>query len=173
MLNSNIPAMFHRIPAQIFNGLLLQLFIRRFARLLWVMAASAVVTACAGWPGPDSTRVAESTGEAATAAKTSGAACPTAKARYLNCSNGVKLLTYESAFELPRYCESVQQFEGKVRGFDRNQPLHKLPEGERVMLVGTAGWLLLPREPELTDVPQSMAAWWNNRACTLPTALRP
>jgi hypothetical protein len=121
-----------------------------------------MLAACSSWPA-----------SAPTATPTPSTACPSAQARYLTCSNGVKMLSYEPGFELARFCEPLQQLEGKIGGVDRRQPLYALAGGERAMLIGAAGWLLLPREADLSDVPQSMAAWWNNRACTLPTALRP
>jgi hypothetical protein len=143
-----------------------------FRRLIVVPAAylglSVALAACASWPW-------QSDADPRTAAATekpAAPACPNAKARHLTCVNGVKMVSYEASFDLPRYCDPLQQLETKVRGFDRNQPLHKLANGERVMLVGAAGWLVLPRESGILDVPESTTAWWNNRACTLPSALR-
>ncbi len=133
-----------------------------------------IVGGCSAWPWPDS--AASTTDRSVAAASNSrggSVACPAAQARFLTCANGVKLVTYEAGLELPRFCEPLQQLEGKIRGFDRNQPLYPLQGGERAMLVGSAGWLLLPAQAAITDGPQSVAAWWNNRACTLPTALRP
>lgn len=130
--------------------------------------------ACSAWPGRTVNTANPAATEAASSTPAPGvAACPSAQARYLTCGNGVKMMTYEAGLEMPRFCESLQQLEGRIRGFERNQPLYPLAGGERALLVGTAGWLLLPREADVTDVPRSMAAWWNNRACTLPTALRP
>lgn len=143
-----------------------------FRRLIVVPAVlfglSLAAAACTSWPWQN----AAATPSAAATDKPAPAACPNAKARHLTCGNGVKMVSYEASFDLPRYCDPLRQLEAKVRGFDRNQPLHKLADGERVMLVGAAGWLVLPRESGILEVPESTAAWWNNRACTLPSALR-
>lgn len=98
--------------------------------------------------------------------------CPQAQARFLSCGNGVRLVTYEAGFDLPLFCEPVQKVETQIRGLDRNRPLFTLAGGERVMLVGVAGWLILPKDPGIVDTPAMAAAWWTNRACTLPSALR-
>ena len=99
-------------------------------------------------------------------------ACPQAQARFLTCANGVRLVSYEASFDLEKFCAPVQQIETQIRGFDRNKPLYVLADGERVMLVGVAGWLVLPKEPGIVDTPVTASAWWTNRACTLPSALR-
>lgn len=142
------------------------------SRVVAVAGCTVLTAGCAGSflaPGPSV--ASDSPGQSAAAADAKDAACPAAQARFLTCGNGVRLVTYEPAYDLARYCEPVQAIEARVRGFDRNRPLMPLAGGERVLLVGDAGWLLLPPEAGILEVPSSMAAWWTNRACTLPSAI--
>lgn len=146
-----------------------------------VLLGFAVLTGCASGSGKTLPTVAQTTNPQNPAGQPAQAdlpaqppadgRCPPGPARFLTCANGVRLLTYEAAYDLAKFCEPVQNIETRLRRADAARTVQPLSGGERVMLVGDAGWLVLRPDSGLLDTPAAIARWWSNPLCSMPSAL--
>lgn len=93
--------------------------------------------------------------------------CPQAALRRAVCADGRKLITYDTALELPAFCEALEP--GRRPPQRRpDVPLLDLAEGVRALELASGEWLLLGRERNLGDAPDELARWWRTGRCVPP-----
>jgi hypothetical protein len=99
------------------------------------------------------------------------ASCPSHEPRLLTCADAIKVMSYDPALDLQQSCDQLAKANlAQIRN-DKRNAYYRLPDGTKAMYQDASGWLILPRDKGLKDLPDTLALWWRNRDCDATPAL--
>lgn len=101
------------------------------------------------------------------ASTNSPAPCPQVEYRRHVCASGIGLVSYDSKLDLSRYCEPLAA-PARLKLLDKRIPVLELDAQARALQLNPRSWLVLSRDPDLSDVPDQFQRWWREMGCVPP-----